>query len=705
MTAHLPVCPQEHIHHVLRCLRASGRKVPGRLAGLLSELSLTLGAVEEDSQAWIEARQLLANAGYGFSREQPRWQVSVERDDDSAAWGDVWLGYDQGRWQVWHRTPQSGWHQIGSTETALPSAQAVGLLFPRQASEAMDVTSTTPSYWTWVAELLRGRIGMLMQVSVIINLGMLSLPLFAMLVYDKVVFNGIFETLWALAIGVVLLLALEIMMRALRARQVERLAQILDERIDGKLFASLLQPSVRAGSQPGLAARFQTLYRDLSGARDFFSANYLLAVADLPFVLLIWMVIGIIAWPLLLVVMFWVGVYVVVGSLLKSRVLHANKYLMKLQIARQAVLTDSLSSLDVLRTSQVGSKMFEHFMRIAREHSLQSTLYREEASKSVWLAQVVYAGSYITLLVSGAYLVFEQQLTTGALIAVSMLSGRSLSVIGQALTTLGRWQELKQSLKTLSPFLDAQAAAPAMVDKRSVRQVAGRVLVHRVSHTYPDAQPCLQELNIGINAGEKIALMGKPGSGKSTLARIVSGAILPSSGEVRLDDIALAAHDASERTLWLSFKPQEVTLMAGSIEENILSSLPAWATQDQRTQALRRGIYFSGLDQDLSSGSLSLDRKVEEYGANLSGGQRQKVALARALALDARILILDEPGNGLDTESEHLLVRRLAELKNVTLILVTHSAVMLGLTHRVIALDRGRIVADGPTRELVKTAA
>jgi ABC-type bacteriocin/lantibiotic exporter with double-glycine peptidase domain len=707
MTNNVPECPQTYLQEVLVCFSAGGSKISGNLLPVLTDLCHLAGRVVQDDPVWIEARHALAASGRGLSVALPRWNTSAVQDDADVSWGDVWLGCVQGQWQVWHRTPQSGWQQVaGDTAAGFPMAGAVGFSFPILTdSTATDVSSATPSYWKWVLELLRGRIGALMQISLVVNLGMLSLPLFAMLVYDKVVFNGVFETLWALAIGVVLFLALEVMMRALRARQVERLSQVLDERIDGKLFAALLRPTVRAGSQPGMAARFQTMYRDLSGARDFFSANYLLAVADLPFILLIWIVIGVVAWPLLIVVLVWVSVYVWLGSLLKTRTLQIGQRMIKLQLSRQAVLTDSLSSLDLLRTSHIGGKMFSRFMQISREHALQSTLQREEASKSLWLAQVIYAGSYISLLVVGAYLIFDRQMTTGALIAVSMLSGRSLGAIGQALTTLGRWQELKQSLKALAPFLDAPQDTSPTVEARSARQIAGRILVHRVSHTYPDSQPCLHTLHLSIAAGEKVALMGKPGSGKSTMVRAIAGAIVPSEGEVRLDDVALMAHDASARHLLISFKPQEVTLMAGSIEDNILASLPLWATPDQRTHALRRGIYLSGLDQDLASGMLSLDRKVEEYGANLSGGQRQKIALARTLALQARVFILDEPSNGLDTESERLLATRLAELKDATLILVTHSAIMLGLSNRVIALDRGTLVADGPTRELVKTAA
>jgi len=179
-------------------------------------------------------------------------------------------------------------------------------------------------------------------------------------------------------------------------------------------------------------------------------------------------------------------------------------------------------------------------------------------------------------------------------------------------------------------------------------------------------------------------------------------AVVPSSGEVRLDDVVLGACPLAQRAAWLSFKPQEASLVAGTIESNILASLPATADAQRRAQALKRGIVLSGLDLELSQGTLALNQPVEEYGSNLSGGQRQKVALARALALEVPVLVLDEPSNGLDPESERLLVQRLATLEGVTLVLISHSARLLGLCSRVIALDRGRVVADGPTDELVK---
>jgi ABC-type bacteriocin/lantibiotic exporter with double-glycine peptidase domain len=236
--------------------------------------------------------------------------------------------------------------------------------------------------------------------------------------------------------------------------------------------------------------------------------------------------------------------------------------------------------------------------------------------------------------------------------------------------------------------------------------MTGAIQLKEVQHQFVASQTeesggALRGVSFTIPAGSKIGLLGRPGSGKSTLARIMAGAMLPTSGQVLLDDRALASYRRSELTGSVSFKPQEATLVAGTIEENILLGWPEDGDAQERSRLLHRGLFLSGLDQDFARGTLNLSVLVEEYGANLSGGQRQKVALARALASHARLIILDEPSNGLDPESETLLIERLSHLKDVSLVLVTHSARLLAMTSRVIALDQGKILADGATKELL----
>jgi ABC-type bacteriocin/lantibiotic exporter with double-glycine peptidase domain len=577
---------------------------------------------------------------------------------------------------------------------------------------------------SWLGFVLRGRLGWLTLSSFFINLGVFVPSLFGMLVYDKVVHNGVFETLWALAIGVVLYLAIELCLRTLRVRDIERVALAVDQLIDQRLFAALLQPSARSGAQPGMAARFLTLYRDLASARDFFSSQYLLAMADVPFLVLVLLVIGLIAWPLLMVVLVWVGLYVLVGQWLKDRTLAQTRDVNTEQATKLALLTDTLSSLDTLRTSHAGSRMQQRFGATSLQLARASRKLRLSVVLQTHWQMAVSLLSYVSLLVVGAYLIYGQNITVGALIAVSMLSGRTLGTVGQVLLALGRWTELRQSMNQLAPYLQATpgqgdalpgssatSAAPsnsaasssAVMDtlRRPAGTVRGHIATHQLVHRYANGQTALRELNLTIQPGERVGLLGRPGSGKSTLLRILAGAIQPMKGEVRVDHAKLHSIAAHDRVTWLAFKPQEAPLLAGTLESNILLNLPDDATPQERMDALAHAVYMSALDVDLASGALRLDLPVEEYGANLSGGQRQKVALARTLATRPRLLLLDEPTTGLDTETEKTIVERLVALTDVTLIVVTHSAALLAITQRLVVLEHGQVLADGPTAKLL----
>lgn len=577
--------------------------------------------------------------------------------------------------------------------------------------------------WQCLGWVLRGRWFWLALSSLFINLGMLVTPLFAMLVYDKVVHNGIFETLWALVIGVLLYSAAEMLARSLRVRDIERLSSQLDVQIDTHLMHSLLRPNARSAAQPGMAARFLTLYRDLAGAREFFSSTYFLALSDFPFVLLILVVMGIIAWPLMLMAALWLAVYVAGSLYLKERAVKVQNGVLLRQTRKLALLTDALSSLDSLRTSHAGERIQKRFALLAHENAQWSGWYRLEQMLAMHWSQAVYLMSYVCLLCLGAYLVFDQYISTGALIAVSMLCSRTLNIAGQALATLTRWQELRHALKTLAPFMgDTSAlgfvAAPTQVQedplgattedrlRRSTQGIKGAITLDRVVHSFsagPQQREVLREISLRFEPGEKIGLLGRPGSGKSTLLRILAGAIHPVSGQVRIDNIQLHKLAMQDRSSWLAFKPQESPLLAGTLEDNILLNLSPEADEAQRLEALQFALHHAYLDIDLASGALSLDQHIEEYGANLSGGQRQKVALARALAQRPRILLLDEPTSGLDTESENAIVQRLSALQNISLIIVSHSARALSLTRRLVVLEQGRVLADGPTRELLVT--
>lgn len=571
-----------------------------------------------------------------------------------------------------------------------------------------NATSTMPTDLTnlksWATYIFQGRLGWLAASSFFINLGLIMPALFGMLVYDKVVHNGIFETLWALAIGVVLFLAAEMTVRAIRVRDIERVALAIDKQIDQRVFNALMQPSSRSGTQPGMAARFMTLYRDLSAARDFFSSQYLVALSDVPFLLMIFLVIGVISWQLLVVVVVWVFIYVSVGSLLKNRANHISKKVSELQATKLALLTDAMSSLDALRTSHAGHALQHKFAQASDKLADNNNWLRLEMMVQTHWAQAVYLLSYVSLLVTGSYLVFGQYITVGAMMAVSMLSGRTLGAAGQVLMSLGRWHELQQSMKVLAPYLSVSInETTEQTLHRPSTSIEGHIAIHQVAHNFANGNVALRELNLKITPGERVALVGRPGSGKSTLLRIMAGSVEPTQGEVRVDHVALHIIAPNDRFGWLGFKPQEAPLMAGTLEHNILLNLAPDATQAERMAALQRALHFACLDQDLNAGTLSLDHAIEEYGANLSGGQRQKVALARVFATNPKVLLLDEPTNGLDTETENLIVERLSQMQGITLVVVSHNSKVLSMTQRLIVLEQGRLLADGLTENMLKS--
>jgi ABC-type bacteriocin/lantibiotic exporter with double-glycine peptidase domain len=507
-----------------------------------------------------------------------------------------------------------------------------------------------------------------------------------------------------LAIGVVLFLAAEMTVRAIRVRDIERVAFAIDKQIDQRVFNALMQPSSRSGMQPGMAARFMTLYRDLSAARDFFSSQYLVALSDVPFLLMIFLVIGVISWQLLVVVAVWVFIYVSVGSLLKNRATHISKKVSELQATKLALLTDAMSSLDALRTSHAGHALQHKFAQASDELADNNNWLRLEMMVQTHWAQAVYLLSYVSLLVAGSYLVFGQYITVGAMMAVSMLSGRTLGAAGQVLMSLGRWHELQQSMQVLAPYLSVSINdVSEQTLHRPSTSIEGHIAIHQVAHNFANGTVALRELNLKITPGERVALVGRPGSGKSTLLRIMAGSVEPTQGEVRVDHVALHNIAPNDRFSWLGFKPQEAPLMAGTLEHNILLNLAPDASQDERMAALQRALHYSCLDQDLNAGTLSLDHTIEEYGANLSGGQRQKVALARVFATNPKVLLLDEPTNGLDTETENLIVERLSQMQGITLVVVSHNSKVLSMTQRLIVLEQGRLLADGLTEKMLKS--
>ncbi|PLY07752.1 MAG: hypothetical protein C0624_03370 [Desulfuromonas sp.] len=531
------------------------------------------------------------------------------------------------------------------------------------------------------------------MASLFANAGQLLLPIFAMLVYDKIALNGLFETLWALVFGMGLYLATDAGMRLVRSWTTERISIEQTRLSDESLWRRMV---AQADMPPGGFPRFISNYRDLAQSRDFVSSSYLLQVADIPFFLLYLAVIGVVAWQMMVVVLLLAVLYAVIGMALQLRQTRLSKEAEQLNTQKLAFMGEALNSLDVVRTVP-GAKAFLRSWRGLSQSATESdTRKRLATHQTTMLATIMQTLTTVIILTAGVYLIYGQVMTIGKLIACNILAGRAMAQVASLFSVMSKWQDFTRAAGRMEESLEHVVVH----DNTPRPDIEGHISILGLGKYFEGRPAALEKVSFTVSPGERIALLGRPGAGKSTLLRCLAGLSRPDAGKIQIDGLELDDISRLDRVRWLSYKGQDPVVFTGTLEENLRIS--GCVEQEQ----LARAIWASGLDIELNSGRMSLGMELAERGSNLSGGQRQKVALARALAQSSRILLLDEPTLGLDPDSERLLAQRLPQLMDEKGILVvtTHSPVMLATVQRIIALDAGKIVADGPREKLVKVS-
>jgi len=544
--------------------------------------------------------------------------------------------------------------------------------------------------------------------SLLINSGQILLPLFSMLVYDKIVSNGVFETLWALVIGMLIFIALDVGMRITRNWTVERVAADMARKTDEGLWHKLLADR---DMPAGGVATFLAHYRDLTNALNFVSSTYLLAIADLPFYLLYMLVIGVIAWPIMILVGILTLIYAGIGYLVQRQTLRLNRDAEKTSTQRMAYIGEILQGMEVVRTIPGVTGLLQGWRIQSDKVSELEAARRLSASHSNTLSAGMMTFTTVAVLTLGAYLIEARMLSVGGLIACSLLAARAMMLVTSLYLVLGKWEDFARSAKRMDDLLESGKAAhgvsqdiaqsaPHASFKVNKPEAKGDISLLRLTKRYPDRPAALDNVSLNIIAGEKIGLLGRPGAGKSTLLKLIAGLSIADEGEILIDGYELHAIAPEDRARWMAYKPQEPVLFAGTLEANLLL-----AGSKPQSERLQRALWASGLEEELKQGRLTLTMALADRGSNLSGGQRQKVALARAFAQQSNILLLDEPSLGLDPEGEQLLAQRLPQvIGNGNLIMISHSAAMMTAVQRIIAMDSGKIAADGPKEKLLRPA-
>jgi len=526
-----------------------------------------------------------------------------------------------------------------------------------------------------------------------ISAGQLLLPIFAMVVYDKIANNGLYETLWSLTLGMIIYLATDAAMRYIRSWSTERIGVNLTLRSDETLWRKLVS---QVDLPPGGFARFLSNYRDLTLSRDFVSSNYLLSLADMPFMFLYLAVIAVLSWPLMIVVLILVSIYTVIGLSLQNRIKDFSKEAERNNTLKLAFMGESLACLDVTRTAP-GSNAFLRRWRDLTDQSSRADAKRRLATTNLsMLSMFMVTFSSVIVLCAGVYLIQAQLLSIGKLIACNLLANRAMGLVASLFSVFGKWQDFQRAASHMESSLEP------VKEKECVPRpaITGNVSVSDIGKQYEGRPAALEKVSFSVAPGERIALLGRPGAGKTTLLRCLAGLSRPDSGRILIDGLALDDIARFDRMKWMTYKSQDPAVFAGTLEDNLRVS----GCKDE--ERFSEAIWAAGLDVEFKSGRMSLGMQLDERGSNLSGGQRQKVALVRAFAQPSRILLLDEPTLGLDPESERMLAARLPKLMDSSsvLIMTTHSSIMLNTVDRIIALDGGRIVADGPREKLIKIA-
>jgi ATP-binding cassette subfamily B protein/ATP-binding cassette subfamily C protein LapB len=654
-----------------------------------ARLRLALGQLVTKTNNWPAQAKRLEHEGLAAHHLESSLREILELPGDLAlirlyAGGFLLLNRTLNRWQTLNAFGQPISDVPDSAGESL--AEAVVMRIPRGNIGGLSLDSLRA---LWPA--LRAAWIEVGLASLLINSGQLLLPLFSMLVYDKVVNNGVFETLWALTLGMAIYMATDAGMRIVRAWSTEHIAEDLAQRGDENLWQRLLAQTDISGG----IARFLSNYRDLAVARDFVSSTYLLALADLPFLLLYLLAVGLIAWQLVLVAAVLVIVYALMGYALQTRSNRLGQEAEKQNTRKLSYMGEMLSALDVVRTVPGAGIFLRRWRDLSATSASLDGQRRLAASQANALAAVMMTFSTVTMLVAGAYLIEARSLSVGGLIACNLLTARAMALVTSLFMVLGKFEDFKRA----AARMESSVALPPERVYTPRTSIIGHIAIIGLKKNYAGRPTALDTVSFKVAPGERIALLGKPGAGKTTLLRCLAGLCKADSGQILIDGLALEDIAQLDRARWMAWKSQDPALFAGTLEDNL--RVAGVATNSQRfTQAL----WVSGLDDELSTGRMTLGMTLEERGGNLSGGQRQKVALARALAQPCNILLLDEPTLGLDPDSERQLAERLPQLLNNKdiLIMTTHSAIMLAMTQRVIALDGGRIIADGPRDKLVR---
>lgn len=594
----------------------------------------------------------------------------------------------------------------GGLDTVLPadalagSLQRMAVLRPlRSAPDARVDDYIRPFERGWLRQLVLADVrpyGHVMLASLVSNTMALAGMLFSMQVYDRVVPAQSMPTLYVLFGGVLLATVFAWSMRQARMRITDLVGKRADLRVSDRVFGHALR--VRNAARPRATGTFIAQLRELESVREMLTSTTVAAVADLPFFLLFCAVFAWIAPPLAWIPLAALVAMVLPGLLAQRRLRALAQENMRESALRSAMLVESVQGIEDIKQLQAESRFQNHWNHYNAVTADSGMRLRDLTGTLNNWAQTVQATVFALVVLLGAPMVMDGRMTTGVLVAASILSSRMLAPLASVTQILSRWQQARVAKEALDQLLALPVDDPEHGKRIHRPLLHGAYEVEGAVFSHDGQTPALAVPSLKIAVGERIAVMGRNGAGKSTLLRALAGMMEPARGSVLLDGVTLAHLDPADVRRDVALLPQEARLFHGTLRENLMLGAPA-ATDAELVEALKAAAAW-GFVQQFKAG---LDHGVLEGGLGLSGGQRQGLLLARLLLRNPRVLLLDEPTASLDEASEQQVMRSLAAMPpGTTMVIATHRRPLLQLASRVLVVEAGRIVVDGPRDEVIE---
>ena len=533
--------------------------------------------------------------------------------------------------------------------------------------------------------------------SFLINLFVLATPLFTMNVYDRVIPNNAEETLMVFTIGIVLVYVLDFFLKFTRSYLLELAGKKSDIIMSSIIFEKVLD--LKMAEHPPSVGSFANNLKDFESVRSFFTTATMTAVIDLPFAIIFLAVIYYIGGALVLVPI--VTIFLILGySLIIRKPLRESiEASYEASAKKNGILIETLQNIETVKTMRMNGKKQWEWEESTGEIAEKNLKSRLLSSSIPNVTNFFIQLNTVFVVVFGVYLIKEFELTMGGLIAVVILTSRTVAPIGQAAALISNYSDAKTAYDTLNEIISREVERPAGQEFVERPKFKGKIEFKEVSFNYPGTEvPALTNVSFVINPGEKVALIGRIGSGKSTIAKLILKLYEPTAGKILIDDIDIAQIDPADLRRFISYVPQDVHLFKGTIKDNIVSS-----EQHPDVGDIIYAAQVSGVEEFVQTHPLGYDMPIGERGAGLSGGQRQSVGIARALIQESSIMIMDEPSNAMDQTTEKNLMNRLKkELKEQTVLIITQKLGLLDMVERVIVMHNSKVLLDDKRDIVIK---